>query len=200
MSTLQKAFDYQAIYNGLKLHFNKSYDYSKYGPLRRNQDPAKFEISPDRFVFVGFVKRFTTPEAFEEYLKLYGFRGGQIPYFRNFDDRDIDKEFNEVWMKIRYSFEYNLGIMLSELSLQDLKTNGTDYPAAYERMVEGKIYPSQFVVLDRTFNLMDQYAKIFDEDLYFQTKYEIYKKYRSVTQIPDLDKLKTLVKTTLRQT
>jgi len=198
LSSLQKAFDFQAIYNGLSLHFNKSYDYAKYGPLRRNQNADKFEMSPDRFIYIGFVRRFGTEEAFEEYLKLYGFRTGKVPYIRSFDNRDVETEFKDVWMKIRYSFEYNFDIMLNEISIQDLKTDGQSWPTILERLYDGKIYPSQFAALDRTYNLMAKYSKIFEHDPLFQDNYTIYSKYNSVTKIPEFDKLKTLIKTTLK--
>lgn len=101
-------------------------------------------------------------------------------------------------MKIRYSFDYQLEMLLSELSIEDLKTNGKDWPRILDLLYEGKIYPSQFVAIDATFNLMNKYAKIFADDLLFQDRLAIYRKLRSVTQFDDPGKIKTLVKTNLR--
>lgn len=199
-SKIEKAYKFYGIYTGLMLHFKpgSSYKYNKYGP-RQPMKPEKFEEDSSRFAFLGFVTSFKeNEEDFEEYIKLYGFREGKVPYFRALTDRSILEEFNEYKKTFKYSFDYNFDILLSELSLSYFKTNGQDLPKIVEDLYSGDLYPRIFVLFDRALNLMNKYSSIFKDDLLFQSRLESYKRYEEVTVFQNQEKYIELVKKTVK--
>lgn len=199
-SKIELAYQFYGIYNGLNLHFKpgSKYSYSKYGS-RWHLKPDKFEDSPDRFPFLGFVTSFSgKADEFEEYLKLYAVREGKLPYFRDLDDRLIMEEFKEYKRTFLYSFDYNFDILVSGLELQYFQTNGSDYSSALDDFYDRKIYPKVFVLLDRSLNLMKRYSSLFIGDLLFNSRLETYQQYESLVRFNNEHEYIKLVKNSVK--
>lgn len=201
MSVIETAFRYFLIYRGLNLHYKdgSKYDYSTYGPLSKGAKPDQFEYSADRFVFIKLANSFQKEEEYVDYLSWRALKQGSLPYFRMLSDEPSIREFKETYLRTKLTMNYHFDLFASNLKLEDLKTNGEDYPKILEMYLAGELHVDFLVVLDRTFNLVKKYLEIFPDDILLQSKMNKYLRYRLVARVAEYEKLSNVLRKVLER-
>ena len=180
------------IYNGIKLHFNQSYDYIKYqgksltnhNQFNQRKDKYAYAYNAKYFKDTQHAKLFILAQIVGNGVKIHN----NIPYINDLINQQSIKNYNTYNKKIqsmKYNYINDINILHYIMRDNNIKLNiilegDNQYPIWHNLVIDNKINIESVIILNILLNFFN---KILHKDIYFNQFISNATKYQQFIQL-----------------
>jgi hypothetical protein len=177
-------FEIFGIYLGIKAHFQKSYDYSRYGPV--NAKRQTYNQRRDRYFFEKLSKKLNDCDVVNFFVA--NFMHDETRWIGDMLDEQslsVYKAWQTRYESMDYRYKQDVHTICEHLEANRLKFNdlfecekGARHPLIFQFAIQGKITPESFIILNDILQFLPAFDRHLGHDPTYQAMSLKYKKYR----------------------